>query len=75
MARSNPRRPPKKWMRDCIKGVKRSKKKVRDPGAVCGAQWYRKTSPKAKRAALRRERKKNPCPACAATPTWMRVFG
>jgi len=71
--KTNPRRPPKKWMRDCIRGAKRSG--ARDPGAVCGAQWYRKTSAKAKRAAVRRERKKNPCAACAATPTWMRVFG
>ena len=61
-------------MRDCIRGVKRSKKKVRDPGAVCGAQWYRKTSAKAKRAAVRREHKKtNPCVPCAMP--WARVFG
>ena len=74
MARANPRRPPKKWMRDCIRGVKRSKKKVRDPAAVCGAEWYHKASSKAKRAALRREHKRaNPCAPCALA--WARVFG
>ncbi len=56
-------------MRDCIKGV-RARGGVSDPGAVCGAQWYRKTSPKAKRAALRREHKSNPL-----APAWTRVFG
>lgn len=74
MARANPRRPPKKWMRDCIRGAKRSG--ARDPGAVCGAQWYHKTSAKKKRAALRRERKKNPCPCTTGAPMpWARVFG
>ena len=72
MARPNPRRPPKKWMRDCVRGAKRSG--ARDPGAVCGAQWYHKTSAKKKRAALRRERKRaNPCAPCAMP--WARVFG
>jgi hypothetical protein len=51
---ANPRRPPKKWMRDCVRGAGRSS---RDPGAVCGALWYHKMSPSSKRAALARERK------------------
>lgn len=56
--RSNPRRPPKQWMRDCVAGASES---ATDPGAVCGALWYRKMSPAAKRAALAREgRGENP---------------
>jgi len=50
----NPRRPPKQWMRDCVKGASKS---AADPGAVCGALWYRKMSPSAKRVALAREGK------------------
>jgi hypothetical protein len=49
-----PRRPPKKWMRDCVAGASRS---ARDPGAACGALWYRKMSPEAKRRALSREKR------------------
>lgn len=56
--RDNPRRPPKQWMRDCVAGASES---AADPGAVCGALWYRKMSPAAKRAALAREgRGENP---------------
>lgn len=55
--RSNPRRPPKQWMRDCVAGASDS---AADPGAVCGALWYRKMSPAAKRAALAREGRDNP---------------
>ena len=51
---TNPRRPPKKWMRDCVRGASRS---ARNPGAACGALWYHKMSPSAKRAALARERR------------------
>jgi hypothetical protein len=50
----NPRRPPKMWMRHCVAGASRS---ARNPGAACGALWYHKMSPSAKRAALARERK------------------
>jgi len=50
----NPRRPPKKWMRDCVAGASSSS---RDPGAVCGALWYHKMSESQRRAALSRERK------------------
>ncbi len=57
-SRDNPRRPPKQWMRDCVAGASGS---ATDPGAVCGALWYRKMSPAAKRAALAREgRAENP---------------
>lgn len=54
-ATSNPgrKRPPKKWMRSCIKGVKKSGK-AKDPGAVCGSQWYKKMSPAKRRAAKKR---------------------
>jgi hypothetical protein len=52
-------------MRDCIKGTSKS---AADPGAVCGALWYRKMSPSAKRAALARESK-------AENPAWAKVFG
>lgn len=51
-SRDNPRRPPKQWMRDCVAGASKS---AADPSAVCGALWYRKMSPAAKRAALARE--------------------
>jgi len=53
-ASENPRRPPKKWMRDCVRGASRS---ARNPGAVCGALWYHKMSAAERRAALRREGK------------------
>lgn len=51
--RENPRRPPKKWMRDCIRGVKESGT-AKNPGAVCGALWYHKMSPSQRHEALRR---------------------
>ena len=51
-----PRRPPKKWMRDCVRGVSRHSS-VSDPGAVCGSLWYHKASSQSKRAALARERR------------------
>jgi hypothetical protein len=51
-ATSNARRPPKPWMCKCVKGV--AKGKAKDPGAVCGAQWYRKMSPSQRRAAKRK---------------------
>ncbi len=50
----NPNRPPKQWMRDCVRGASKS---ARNPGAVCGALWYHKMSPAQRRAALRREGK------------------
>lgn len=50
----NPNRPPKQWMRDCVKGAS---KNADDPGAVCGALWYHKMSPAQKRAALAKEGK------------------
>jgi len=56
---SNPGRPPKQWMRRCIAGVEAGGK-VRDAGAVCGAQWHHKMSPAKKRAAVRKERRGNP---------------
>lgn len=47
------KRPPKKWMRACVKGVKAGGS-AKDPGAVCGAQWYKKMSPKQRKAAKKR---------------------
>jgi hypothetical protein len=52
--RDNPRRPPRLWMRDCVRGV-RDSGSARDPGAVCGALWYRKMDAGQRRAALARE--------------------
>lgn len=51
----NPRRPPKKWMSDCVAGVKESGSAA-DPGAVCGSLWYHKLSNTQRRAALQREK-------------------
>ena len=50
-----PRRPPKKWMRDCVAGVTKNSPAY-DPRAVCGSLWYHKLSPAQKAAAVRRER-------------------
>jgi hypothetical protein len=55
-ALDNPRRPPRLWMRDCVRGV-RDSGSARDPGAVCGALWYRKMDAGQRRAALAREGK------------------
>ena len=52
-----PNRPPKKWMRDCVDGVRRSGSAV-NPGAVCGSLWYHKMSPAQKRKAMRGEKMK-----------------
>ncbi len=46
-----PKRPTKKWMDACLAGVSKSGSAY-DPGAVCGATWYRK--PLAERAAIAR---------------------
>lgn len=54
--RLNPQRPPKRWFESCVRQVKQRSPRVKDPKAVCGALWYHKASPAAKRAALRRER-------------------
>lgn len=55
-------RPPKKWMNDCVKGVRRSGKKtgrpVRDAASICGALWYRKMSATGRQTALAREGKR-----------------
>lgn len=53
----NPRRPPKKWWRDCVRGVEESGSAV-DPESVCGALWYRKMSESQRRAATRRSEKR-----------------
>ena len=44
------KRPPKPWMKHCTKGASKAK----DPGAVCGALWYRKMSPRQRKAAKRK---------------------
>ena len=51
MARKS-KKPPKKWMKKCIAGVK-SKGSATNPQAVCGSLWYNKMSPKAKKKAKR----------------------
>jgi len=53
------RRPPKGWIDHCINAVKAAGKRglrraARDPGAICGAQWYHHMTPSQKRAAKRR---------------------
>lgn len=48
-----PHRPPGRWIKRCIKHVEDSGSAV-DPGAVCGALWYKKMSPESKRAAERK---------------------
>lgn len=48
-----PKRPPRKWMKDCVKGVQQSED-VKDPNSVCGSLWYHKMSPADRRAAIRR---------------------
>lgn len=71
----NPRRPPKKWFRDCVRGAKHrarsTGRRARDPAAVCGALWYRKMTEAERRAAVRREHKmlENP------TDFWGRYLG
>jgi hypothetical protein len=49
----NPNRPPKKWFRDCVRGV-RSRGGARDAEAVCGAVWYHELSPAARRRISRK---------------------
>jgi len=46
-----PKQPPREWMDHCITGVEKDPK-VTDAGAVCGALWAHKMSPKAKKKAL-----------------------
>ena len=48
-----PKQPPKKWWKDCTKGVEK-RGDVRDPDAVCGALWYQKMTEKQRRAATRK---------------------
>lgn len=47
-----PERPTKRWMDACLAGVGKSGSAV-DPGAVCGATWYRK--PLSERRAIARQ--------------------
>ena len=51
----NPGRPPKHWMRRCIKGVTAGKSAA-DPGAVCGSLWHHKLSGAQRREILKEER-------------------
>lgn len=48
------RRPPREWMRRCEGDVRETG--ARDPGAVCGATWYRRMSSTGRRAAKREYR-------------------
>ncbi len=66
----NPGRPPKHWMRKCIKGVTAGKSAA-DPGAVCGSLWHHKLSESQRRAILKEERAggglvENPVPGTLA---------
>jgi hypothetical protein len=49
--RTNPKRPPKKWWRDCVAGVSESGS-ADDPESVCGALWYQKMSESQRRRLL-----------------------
>lgn len=56
--RGNPERPPKKWWRNCVRGVTESGSAA-DPESVCGSVWYHKMSAAERRAATRKY-EKNP---------------
>ena len=43
-----PKRPTKKWFRNCVRGVKKSGSSY-DPESVCGSLWHHKLSASAKR--------------------------
>lgn len=51
------KRPPKKWIKSCIRGVRKSGY-ADDPGAVCGDVWYHKMTEYAKRKAVRESEKR-----------------
>lgn len=50
--RRRSRRPPKRWMRRCVSGVRRSGSAA-DPGAVCGDMWFHKLTSRQKASAKR----------------------
>lgn len=52
------KRPPKKWMRRCVRGVEKSGAAY-DPEAVCGSVWYHKMSVSQKRKAVRESERRN----------------
>lgn len=53
-----PKRPPKKWMKDCTTGVEKSGSKV-NSGAVCGDIWYNKKTQKERDLITKRIEKGN----------------
>jgi len=57
-ARAGSKRPPKKWWDHCVAAVKaagkRARHRARSPEAVCGAEWYKKMGPTAKKRAKKR---------------------
>jgi hypothetical protein len=48
------KRPPKMWIRHCIKKVKRAGRKLRSAGAVCANTWYHVMDKQARARAKRR---------------------
>lgn len=52
-----PKRPPKKWFRSCVRGVKKSGSAY-DPESVCGSVWYHKLDIKQKKEIIRRSEKR-----------------
>lgn len=51
------KRPPKKWMKRCVRGVEKSGAAY-DPQAVCGSLWHHKMSPAQRTAAVRESEKR-----------------
>lgn len=52
-----PERPPKRWIRHCIKGVEKSGG-ADNPGAVCGDLWWNKKTPKERKQIIKEEESK-----------------
>lgn len=52
----NPKQPPKRWWRGCVRGVRDSGSGA-DPQRVCGDLWYNRLSASKRREILRREGK------------------
>ncbi len=53
-----PKKPPRKWFRDCVKGVNKSKSKVTNPEAVCGDIWWHKKTKKERNVIIKKMEKK-----------------
>jgi hypothetical protein len=54
-ARTNPKRPPRRWFDRCLRSVT-ARKYARDPAAVCAAAWWRRPPAERERIVRRLER-------------------